>query len=119
MNKKGIPTLNVRMAISTVLLGVSLLGLTGTVASAQDRSTSFAGKWVLDMKRTKDLPETLEGYRLQVAQSEQELRIETEVLGDVRGARAGMRGGGGGGICLLYTSPSPRDLSTSRMPSSA
>ena len=26
---------------------------------------------------------------------------------------------GGGGGCLLYTSPSPRDLSTSRMPSSA
>ena len=25
----------------------------------------------------------------------------------------------GGGTCLLYTSPSPRDLSTSRMPSSA
>ena len=28
-------------------------------------------------------------------------------------------GWGGAGICLLYTSPSPRDLSTSRMPSSA
>ena len=27
--------------------------------------------------------------------------------------------GRGGGSCLLYTSPSPRDLSTSRMPSSA
>ena len=27
--------------------------------------------------------------------------------------------GGSGIICLLYTSPSPRDLSTSRMPSSA
>ena len=26
---------------------------------------------------------------------------------------------GPGGSCLLYTSPSPRDLSTSRMPSSA
>ena len=26
---------------------------------------------------------------------------------------------GKSGICLLYTSPSPRDLSTSRMPSSA
>ena len=26
---------------------------------------------------------------------------------------------GGSGTCLLYTSPSPRDLSTSRMPSSA
>ena len=25
----------------------------------------------------------------------------------------------GYGVCLLYTSPSPRDLSTSRMPSSA
>ena len=42
---------------------------------------------------------------------------------------AGVREGGLGGaasdlriqayICLLYTSPSPRDLSTSRMPSSA
>ena len=28
-------------------------------------------------------------------------------------------GSKGGYICLLYTSPSPRDLSTSRMPSSA
>ena len=27
--------------------------------------------------------------------------------------------GGGSATCLLYTSPSPRDLSTSRMPSSA
>ena len=27
--------------------------------------------------------------------------------------------GKAGNICLLYTSPSPRDLSTSRMPSSA
>ena len=32
---------------------------------------------------------------------------------------AGGGGGGGGHGCLLYTSPSPRDLSTSRMPSSA
>ena len=28
-------------------------------------------------------------------------------------------GGGHSDDCLLYTSPSPRDLSTSRMPSSA
>ena len=28
-------------------------------------------------------------------------------------------GHGGMSVCLLYTSPSPRDLSTSRMPSSA
>ena len=30
-----------------------------------------------------------------------------------------LRGPAGNAICLLYTSPSPRDLSTSRMPSSA
>ena len=30
-----------------------------------------------------------------------------------------LKGGGHFGSCLLYTSPSPRDLSTSRMPSSA
>ena len=37
------------------------------------------------------------------------------------GSGAGLLGGGGliGSTCLLYTSPSPRDLSTSRMPSSA
>ena len=32
---------------------------------------------------------------------------------------SGTNAGGGDGGCLLYTSPSPRDLSTSRMPSSA
>ena len=44
-----------------------------------------------------------------------------------RGRQGGGKRGGGGGrsggnrrkSCLLYTSPSPRDLSTSRMPSSA
>ena len=32
---------------------------------------------------------------------------------------AANNGGANNGTCLLYTSPSPRDLSTSRMPSSA
>ena len=39
--------------------------------------------------------------------------------GVVRGVRTGDKGRGKDGDCLLYTSPSPRDLSTSRMPSSA
>ena len=34
-------------------------------------------------------------------------------------AREGFKVVAGCGPCLLYTSPSPRDLSTSRMPSSA
>ena len=36
-----------------------------------------------------------------------------------RFANVGFIEGEGPGSCLLYTSPSPRDLSTSRMPSSA
>ena len=36
-----------------------------------------------------------------------------------RGSDSGFFKGGKPGDCLLYTSPSPRDLSTSRMPSSA
>ena len=96
---RWIPILPARTTTWIVLLSVSLLGLTPSVTSAQDRATSFAGNWVLDMKRTKDLPATLQGYRLQVAQNEQELRVETEVLGEVRGARGAMRGGGmDGGI---------------------
>ena len=43
-----------------------------------------------------------------------------KVLEEIKASN--IRGRGGAGFptgCLLYTSPSPRDLSTSRMPSSA
>ena len=40
------------------------------------------------------------------------------VVSDIPGNREWIKNGENG-ICLLYTSPSPRDLSTSRMPSSA
>ena len=43
-----------------------------------------------------------------------EVEEELELLRDRQHQRAER-----GNICLLYTSPSPRDLSTSRMPSSA
>ena len=41
--------------------------------------------------------------------------------GGLGGLLGGLTGGagGGGGLCLLYTSPSPRDKRQSRMPSSA
>ena len=60
---------------------------------------------------------------LKRALEEQKLRAQRDAL-----AAEVKRGAGGGRsgeattrdpTCLLYTSPSPRDLSTSRMPSSA
>ena len=49
-------------------------------------------------------------------------RVESELIGRVEMGDLGPVGDGGverAGICLLYTSPSPRDRSLSRMPSSA
>mgnify|MGYP003314633039 CR=1 FL=1 len=56
-----------------------------------------------------------------------EVRISSEVVGGTdsyatylwRGFITDANYSAGFGTCLLYTSPSPRDLSTSRMPSSA
>ena len=47
------------------------------------------------------------------------LEFDTAIWGGFPGSGAVDLGGGFSPICLLYTSPSPRDLSTSRMPSSA
>ena len=44
--------------------------------------------------------------------------VGLRIIGFARAA-FGFMPGGLGMVCLLYTSPSPRDLSTSRMPSSA
>ena len=48
-----------------------------------------------------------------------EIGIEAVVEGQQRVARRLALDDPLAGLCLLYTSPSPRDLSTSRMPSSA
>jgi hypothetical protein len=80
-----------------------LLAMTGATVTAQNPSTNFAGSWVLDTKRTKDLPETLEQYRLQVSQDAERITIQTEVRGSLRSARrgggmpGGLPGGGRGG----------------------
>eukprot|EP00831_Metopus_contortus_P052502 TRINITY_DN44080_c0_g1_i1.p1 TRINITY_DN44080_c0_g1~~TRINITY_DN44080_c0_g1_i1.p1 ORF type:complete len:279 (+),score=69.06 TRINITY_DN44080_c0_g1_i1:144-980(+) len=65
------------------------------------------------LKESKKLPPPLytifakfESYREQLHQEDFEVQILEDAFGEVQG-------------CLLYTSPSPRDLSTSRMPSSA
>ena len=47
------------------------------------------------------------------------LRDNIDAVADILGMPAGVFPIAGVMACLLYTSPSPRDLSTSRMPSSA
>ena len=47
------------------------------------------------------------------------IAIGSAVVGAVLGGILNGMSGGTHRVCLLYTSPSPRDLSTSRMPSSA
>ena len=59
-------------------------------------------------------------YRKAIEYHEKHLKITTQI--DDRGGEGRAYGNLGiayRSICLLYTSPSPRDLSTSRMPSSA
>ena len=41
------------------------------------------------------------------------------VMGELRVGMLGGEGDRGSEACLLYTSPSPRDINSSRMPSSA
>ena len=45
--------------------------------------------------------------------------LKPNLVQTLEGTPALVHGGPFANICLLYTSPSPRDLSTSRMPSSA
>lgn len=86
-----------------ILMMVALLALPGAHLQAQNPPTNFAGNWVLDTKRTKDLPETLEQYRLEVSQDAERITIQTEVRGSLRSARrgggmpGGLPGGGRGG----------------------
>jgi len=51
--------------------------------------------------------------------AEQEYEERLKNIGGVNAAAAKMQAGIEDRICLLYTSPSPRDRTRSRMPSSA
>ena len=75
--------------------------------------------WIIDIRRELHrFPELMyEEHRTNALVREKldELGIEYEFPIAETGVLASI----GNGDCLLYTSPSPRDLSTSRMPSSA
>ena len=89
----------------------------GCVVSLADKIDSLVGFFGVGAKPTgsKD-PFALRRAALGIIRIILEMRIRMP-LGPVLGAAAGAHGLAA--PCLLYTSPSPRDLSTSRMPSSA
>ena len=102
-----------------VSLGVANLEQAATIAHIPDDVSALIEHFptgsitvVLDSKYQLD--ERLGGERvaLRVVSHHAAIRLIEEV-GPVTATSANISG------CLLYTSPSPRDLSTSRMPSSA
>ena len=79
---------------------LTVLLLTGIVFSQQKIGIVFSEKIRLDFEEFKDV--------------EQQLQLELEVIQKEYQSMATELDS-----CLLYTSPSPRDMWTSRMPSSA
>jgi hypothetical protein len=95
-----------RKTLAVILLTAALALCVHTRANAQAKMTDFSGTWVLDNKKTSDLPPTLESYILTVTQNEQQLTVETELQGEVgvpggpgegRSGRGGFPGGPPGG----------------------
>ena len=113
-----------------VLLGCGKMG-SAMLAGWLKRGLPPQSVWVIDPKPSDWLQST--GVTINGDLPEQPaivlVAVKPQMMGDALPAIAAMGGGktlfvsvaAGTPIssCLLYTSPSPRDLSTSRMPSSA
>ena len=68
------------------------------------------------------MPKSRSAYSVPIKQGKYDTHIIVVWVDNEAGVLArvvGLFSGRGYNICLLYTSPSPRDLSTSRMPSYA
>ena len=93
-----------------------LKGVNRKIIEVRDPDSRYFERAILFVRQGDWAPKEID------EQAEQYLRAASEEMGRTRTAapsatllkeRVGLRN------CLLYTSPSPRDLSTSRMPSSA
>ena len=99
--------------------GVTVDGELAKVLSASDGDLAAAAdKLNRDIKRM--VPKTASGRLDAASIKEDERESVLEVLGRARRlAELGYANSWGYYSCLLYTSPSPRDATLSRMPSSA
>lgn len=66
--------------VALALGSALLMGITGSVI-AQSRE-NFSGTWMLDTKKTRDVPPDLKSYTLKVKQDEQQIIVESAVEGD-------------------------------------
>jgi hypothetical protein len=66
--------------------------------AAGGTQANFAGNWVLDAQKTKDVPSRLQSYQMNVAQNAQQITVDSKVEGSFRreGSRSGEEGGGSG-----------------------
>jgi hypothetical protein len=55
-------------------------------AKTPPKPADFSGDWTLDMSQTKKVPQGLEAYTMRVAQDTQQLKVQTELKGDLRPA---------------------------------
>jgi len=84
MKKRFVSSYVLRITLG-IVIGGWVLGL-GATAQAQTRA-NFSGTWVLDTKKTHDLPPDLKNYTLTVTQDGQQLSFESKVEGDPNPAR--------------------------------
>ena len=93
-----------------------------SLATVSSRTKIISNALVADMKATFAVSRTLERQSLELKRKlVKERKVAYAALASRgRGTDKGFGAGGGllGG-CLLYTSPSPRDVEDARMPSSA
>lgn len=59
----------------------SVLLLAVSIVVAAQAQTDFSGTWVLDMKKTRDVPTELKSYHLTVKQDDKQISVESKVDG--------------------------------------
>lgn len=86
------------MTRRVLFCGVLCCALLFAVAASAAAPANFAGTWVLDKSKSKDLPpqwtDNLEGYTLTVSQDDKQLTVEYKPEWKV--GQSPMQGGGGG-----------------------
>ena len=73
------------MSKKTFLMSLALATSAALVAAkSPPQAVDFSGTWVLDTNQTKNLPDGLESYSMNIKQNEQRIAVQTTLKGDLR-----------------------------------